>query len=102
VYCASKHAVEAISKGMRLELTEFGIKVTTVQPGATETAFSLVRFKGDTDRAAKVYEGYKPLIAEDIADAIVYCINAPEHVTIADICIMPAAQASTTVTYRKS
>ncbi|MDR2384787.1 MAG: SDR family NAD(P)-dependent oxidoreductase [Tannerella sp.] len=100
VYCVSKHAVEAISKGMRLELTEFGIKVTNVQPGAAETAFSLVRFKGDTERADKVYEGYKPLTAEDIADAIAYCINAPEHVTIADICIMPSAQASTTVTYR--
>jgi NADP-dependent 3-hydroxy acid dehydrogenase YdfG len=101
VYCASKHAVEAISEGMRLELTEFGIKVTNVQPGATETEFSLVRFKGDTERAAKVYEGFKPLIAEDIANAIAYCINAPAHVTIADICIMPSAQASTTMTYRK-
>lgn len=102
VYCASKHAVEAISEGMRLELTEFGVKVTNVQPGATETEFSLVRFKGDSARAAKVYEGFQPLVAEDIADAIVYCINAPAHVTIADICIMPSAQASTTVTYRKS
>jgi NADP-dependent 3-hydroxy acid dehydrogenase YdfG len=101
VYCASKHAVEAISEGMRLELTEFGIKTTNVQPGATETEFSLVRFKGDEGRAAKVYEGYKPLVAEDIADAIAYCINAPKHVTIADICIMPSAQASTTATYRK-
>jgi NADP-dependent 3-hydroxy acid dehydrogenase YdfG len=98
VYCASKHAVEAISEGMRLELTEFGIKVTNVRPGATETEFSLVRFKGDAERAAKVYEGFQPLVAEDIADAIAYCINAPEHVTVADICIMPSAQASTTVT----
>jgi NADP-dependent 3-hydroxy acid dehydrogenase YdfG len=101
VYCASKHAVEAISEGMRLELTEFGIKVTNVRPGATETEFSLVRFKGDARRAAKVYEGFQPLIAEDIADAIAYCINAPAHVTIADICIMPSAQASTTITCRK-
>jgi NADP-dependent 3-hydroxy acid dehydrogenase YdfG len=101
VYCASKHAVEAISEGMRLELAEFGIKVTNVRPGATETEFSLVRFKGDAERAARVYEGYKPLAAEDIACAIAYCINAPGHVTVADICIMPSAQASTTLTYRK-
>ena len=102
VYCASKHAVEAISEGMRLELTGFGVKVTNIQPGAVETEFSFVRFKGDAARAAKVYEGFQPLVAEDIANAIAYCVNAPAHVTIADICIMPSAQASVTTTYRKS
>ena len=78
VYCASKKAVDVISEGMRLELTEFGIKVTNVQPGAVETDFSKVRFKGDEERAATVYAGYEPLIAEDIADAISYCVNAPD------------------------
>jgi NADP-dependent 3-hydroxy acid dehydrogenase YdfG len=101
VYCASKHAVEAISEGMRLELAGYGIKVTNVRPGAVETEFSLVRFKGDAKRAAGVYEGYTPLTAEDVAHAIAYCINTPGHVAIADICIMPSAQASTTLTYRK-
>ena len=86
VYCASKKAVDVISEGMRLELTEFGIKVTNVQPGAVETDFSKVRFKGDEERAATVYAGYEPLIAEDIADAISYCVNAPDRVSIAEIC----------------
>ena len=86
VYCASKKAVDVISEGMRLELTEFGIKVTNVQPGAVETDFSKVRFKGDKEHAATVYAGYEPLIAEDIADAISYCVNAPDRVSIAEIC----------------
>jgi NADP-dependent 3-hydroxy acid dehydrogenase YdfG len=81
-YCATKKAVDVISEGMRLELTEFGIKVTNIQPGAVETDFSMVRFKGDSEKAANVYTGYEPLKAEDIADAIAYCINAPKHVTI--------------------
>lgn len=101
VYCASKKAVDVISEGMRLELTEFGIKVTNVQPGAVETDFSKVRFKGDKERAATVYAGYEPLIAEDIADAISYCVNAPDRVSIAEICIYPKAQAEPRTIFRK-
>ena len=101
VYCASKKAVDVISEGMRLELTEFGIKVTNVQPGAVETDFSKVRFKGDEERAATVYAGYEPLIAEDIADAISYCVNAPDRVSIAELCIYPKAQAEPRTIHRK-
>ena len=101
VYCASKKAVDVISEGMRLELTEFGIKVTNVQPGAVETDFSKVRFKGDEERAATVYAGYEPLIAEDIADAISYCVNARDRVSIAEICIYPKAQAEPRTIFRK-
>ncbi|GAB2786974.1 SDR family oxidoreductase [Rhabdobacter roseus] len=101
VYCASKAAVEALSEGMRLDLTQHGIKVTNVAPGAVETEFSNVRFKGDEARAAKVYEGFDPLRAEDIADAIRYAVNAPAHVTIADLTILAAAQAAATTVYRK-
>ena len=101
VYCASKKAVDVISEGMRLELTEFGIKVTNVQPGAVETDFSKVRFKGDKEHAATVYAGYEPLIAEDIADAISYCVNAPDRVSIAEICIYPKAQAEPRTIFRK-
>jgi NADP-dependent 3-hydroxy acid dehydrogenase YdfG len=101
VYCASKAAVEALSQGMRLDLTQHGIKVTNIAPGAVETEFSQVRFKGDADRAAKVYEGFSPLMATDIADTIVYAVTAPLHVTIADITILAAAQAAATTIYRK-
>lgn len=101
VYCASKAAVEALSTGMRLDLTQHGIKVTNIAPGAVETEFSVVRFKGDTERAAKVYEGFDPLTAKDIADAIVYAVTAPANVTIADITILAAAQAAATTIVRK-
>lgn len=101
VYCASKRAVDVISEGMRIELTEFGIKVTNIQPGAVETDFSKVRFKGDEARAATVYAGYEPLLAEDIADAISFCVNAPDRVSIADLCIFPKAQAEPRTIYRK-
>ena len=100
VYCASKKAVKAISEGMRLELTEFGIKVSDIAPGAVETDFSKVRFKGDEDRAATVYAGYDALQAADIADAISYIVNAPKHVTIAEMTIYPSAQASPTQIYK--
>ncbi len=100
VYCASKKAVEAISEGMRLELTEHGIKISNIAPGAVETEFSEVRFKGDKERAKKVYEGFEPLIAEDIADLICYVVNAPDRVTIADVLIYPKAQAAPSITYR--
>lgn len=101
VYCATKKAVDVISDGMRLELTEFGIKVTNIQPGAVETDFSLVRFKGDSERAATVYAGYEALRAEDIADAIAYCINAPKHVMVSDMTIYPSAQSEPRTIYRK-
>ena len=101
VYCASKKAVDVISEGMRIELTEFGIKVTNIQPGAVSTEFSNIRFKGDNERAKTVYAGYEALKAEDIADAISYCINAPERVSIAELCIYPKAQAEPRMIYRK-
>ena len=101
VYCASKRAVDVISEGMRIELTEFGIKVTNIQPGAVETDFSKVRFKGNEERAATVYAGYDALKAEDIADAISYCVNAPERVSISDMTIYPKAQAEPRTIYRK-
>lgn len=101
VYCASKKAVEAISEGMRLELTEFGIKVSNVAPGAVETNFSNIRFKGDEERAKSVYAGYEALKAEDIANLLAYIINAPEHVNVADVTIYPSAQSSPSTIHRK-
>jgi len=101
VYCASKAAVEALSTGMRLDLTQYGIKVTNIAPGAVETEFSVVRFKGDANRAAKVYDGFDPLTAKDIADTIVYAVTAPANVTIADVTILAAAQAAATTIVRK-
>lgn len=101
VYCAAKSGVEAISKGMRLELVPEGIKVSNIAPGAVETEFSNVRFKGDDSRAKKVYEGYKPLVAQDIAECILFCVNAPDHVQIADMTIFPSAQSDATTIHRK-
>ena len=101
VYCASKRAVDVLSEGMRLELTEFGIKVTNIQPGAVETEFSAVRFKGDQERAATVYAGYDALKAEDIADVISYCVNAPARVAISDLTIYPSAQSDPRTFFRK-
>lgn len=102
VYCASKKAVEAISEGMRLDLTQYGIKVTNIAPGAVETNFSVVRFKGDEERAKKIYEGYDPIKPEDVADAIVYAINAPKNVTIADMVLYAGEQAAPTVIYKNN
>ena len=101
VYCASKKAVDILSEGMRLELTEFGIKVTNIQPGAVATNFSEVRFKGDTARAAAVYEGYEALTAEDIAAVVTYVASAPAHVCISDLTVYPAAQAEPRTIHRK-
>lgn len=101
VYCASKAAVESISKGMRLDLLPHNIKVTNIAPGAVETEFSVVRFKGDKARADKVYQGFEPLVAKDIADAIVYAVTRPAHVQIADMTIFAAAQAAATTILRK-
>lgn len=100
VYCASKHAVDALSKAMRIDLLQHSIKVTAINPGMVETEFSVVRFKGDEDRAKKVYEGLEPLIADDIADAIWYAVSRPKHVNINDMLIMPTAQATATLINR--
>jgi NADP-dependent 3-hydroxy acid dehydrogenase YdfG len=101
VYCASKSAVEAISEGMRHDLTKYGIKITNIAPGAVETDFSLVRFKGDIERAKKVYEGFDPIQPEDVADAILYAINTPDRVTIADIVLYAKAQSAPSMIHRK-
>lgn len=93
VYCATKHAVDALSKGMRMDFLPYGIRVTQICPGAVETEFSVVRFKGDCDRADKVYEGYRALSADDIAEAICYALSQPEHVDVQDVLVLPAAQA---------
>lgn len=100
VYCASKHAVDALSRSMRIDLVNDGIKVTNIAPGAAETEFSLVRFKGDEAIAKSVYDGFDPLVAADIADAIYYVCTRPKHVTINDLVIMPTAQASATVFHK--
>jgi 3-hydroxy acid dehydrogenase/malonic semialdehyde reductase len=97
VYCASKHAVDALNKGMRIDLLPHGIKVTAIHPGMVETEFSIVRFKGDEARAKKVYDGFEPLIAQDIAEAIWFAVSRPPHVNINDMLIMPTAQASSTI-----
>ncbi|WP_299325849.1 SDR family NAD(P)-dependent oxidoreductase [uncultured Maribacter sp.] len=100
VYCASKHAVDAINQGMRIDLNGTGVRVGAVNPGLVETEFSNVRFKGDDDRAENVYKGFQPLKPEDIADIIHYVITRPYHVNIADLVVMPTAQASSTIVYK--
>jgi NADP-dependent 3-hydroxy acid dehydrogenase YdfG len=102
VYCASKHAVDALSRGMRIDLLKHGIKVTNIAPGMVETEFSLVRFKGDTARAESVYKGVEPLTGKDIAEVIHYCASLPDHVCISDLVITPKAQANATNTFRKN
>ncbi|GMQ26047.1 hypothetical protein Aoki45_27290 [Algoriphagus sp. oki45] len=97
VYCGSKHAVDAITKGMRIDLNPFGIKVIGIHPGLVETEFSLVRFKGDEKRAETVYQGYEPLVAQDIADIVEFVVNRPPHVVLADIVVLPTAQAAATL-----
>lgn len=101
VYCGSKFAVDAITKGTRIDLVRHGIKVTQIAPGAAETEFSLVRFKGDKEAAARVYDGFIPLAAEDIAEAVYYVTTLPPHVNINDMVIMPTAQASSMVFHKK-
>ena len=102
VYCASKFAVDAVTKGMRLDLNPFGIKVTSINPGLVETEFSLVRFKGNADKSATVYKGIEPLKGEDIADIIHYTLTCAPHVVLADITVFPTAQASSTLVKRNS
>ena len=101
VYCATKFAVRALSKGLRLDLNGTPIRVSEVSPGMVETEFSLVRFHGDSERAGKVYQGLKPLSGEDIADAVVWCATRPAHVNVSEVVVMPTAQASTTLVSRK-
>jgi len=102
VYCASKFAVDALNKAMRIDLLPHNIKVTAVNPGMVETEFSIVRFDGDKERAKKVYEGLQPLKPEDIAETIFWVANRPSHVNINDIVIMPSAQATSTISIRKN
>jgi len=94
VYCATKHAVEAITKAMRIDMLPFGIKVTSISPGMVDTEFSTVRFHGDKEKADKVYENLTPLYANDIAEAIEFVVTRPKHVNINDMLIMPTAQAN--------
>ncbi|MEI8087442.1 MAG: SDR family NAD(P)-dependent oxidoreductase [Paludibacter sp.] len=100
VYCASKHAVNAITKGLRIDLLKHGIKVSSVSPGMAETEFSLVRYHGDAEKAKAVYNGLTPLNAEDIADTVEFIITRPAHVSINDIQINPAQQANTYISHR--
>lgn len=100
VYCASKAAVEALTHGMRLDLNPYRIKVGSVAPGAVNTEFSAVRFKGDMERANAVYQGFTPLVAEDVAEVIRYMVMAPAHVNLADVLLLPTAQASAAVVKR--
>jgi NADP-dependent 3-hydroxy acid dehydrogenase YdfG len=100
VYCATKHAVDAISKAQRIDLLQHQVKVTAIHPGAVETDFSLVRFKGDTTKADAVYAGYTPLKAEDIADTIWYVANTPKHVCINDLVITCTAQGNSTTIFK--
>ncbi len=102
VYCATKFAVDALNKGMRMDLNPYGIRVGAIHPGMVETEFSEVRFKGDKDKAANTYKGLKPLSPEDIADIIHFVVSRPYHVNIADLVVMPTAQASATIVKRES
>jgi NADP-dependent 3-hydroxy acid dehydrogenase YdfG len=101
VYCATKHAVDALNKAMRIDLLPHNIKVTAINPGMVETEFSIVRFDGDSDKAKKVYEGLQPLTPEDIAETIYWAANRPAHVNINDIIITPTVQATATNVIRK-
>ena len=96
VYCATKHAVDSLNQAMRIDLLPYNIRVTGIHPGAVETEFSEVRFKGDRERAKKVYQGFDPLYAKDIAETIWFAVSRPAHVNISDLLIMPTAQASVT------
>ena len=101
VYCASKHAVNAITKGLRLDLIKYGIKVSSISPGMAETEFSIVRYHGNEEKAKAVYAGLIPLNAEDIADTVEFIVTRPAHVSINDIQINPAQQANTYISHRK-
>ncbi len=100
VYCASKHAVNAITKGLRIDLVKYGIKVSSISPGMAETEFSVVRYHGDEEKAKAVYAGFTPLNADDIADTVEFIVTRPDHVSINDIQINPSQQANTYITHR--
>jgi len=102
IYCATKHAVDSLTKAMRIDLLSYGIKVTGICPGAAETEFSLVRYKGDDERAKKIYNGFSPLVAEDIAEIIWFAASRPSHVCMNDIVITPTAQANAFYTEKKT
>ncbi len=101
VYCATKHAVDGLTKAMRIDLVDTPVRVSTVDPGLVETEFSLVRLHGDKERAKSTYQGYKPLSADDIADAVVWVASRPDHVQVAEVIMLPSAQASCMVLDRK-
>lgn len=101
VYCATKHAVGAITRGMQLDLLGTGVRVSTVDPGLVETEFSVVRFRGDEERAETVYKGLEPLTGDDVADAVLYCATRPPHVNVQEMIVMPSAQASATMVDRR-
>jgi len=101
VYCATKFAVRALSRGLRLDLSGTPVRVSEVSPGMVETEFSLVRFHGDGERADKVYQGLDPLTPDDIAEAVVWCATRPAHVNVSEVVVMPTAQASATLVHRK-
>ncbi|MGA2587509.1 MAG: SDR family oxidoreductase [Candidatus Aminicenantales bacterium] len=100
VYCATKFAVNALSRGLRLDLSGTPLRVSTVDPGMVSTEFSLVRFHGDGERAAKTYQGFQPLTPDDVADAVVFCATRPAHVNISEMIVMPQAQAATSLVHR--
>ena len=102
VYCASKHAVDAINNGMRIDLNQYGIRVSQINPGLVETEFSLVRFKGDQEKADGVYKGMDPLTGNDIAEIIAFVLECPPHVNISDLIVLPTAQASATIVNRSN
>ncbi|MEJ2052853.1 MAG: SDR family NAD(P)-dependent oxidoreductase [Calditrichaceae bacterium] len=101
VYCATKHAVDALTKGLRMDLVDTPLRVSTVDPGLVETEFSIVRFHGDKEKAKNVYKGMQPLVAEDIADAVIYIVTRPSHVQIGEIVILPTAQRAATMVSRE-
>jgi len=102
VYAATKHAIDALARGMRMDLISAGVKVSAIHPGFVDTEFSVVRFHGDADRARGVYQGFRPLSGDDVAAVITYMATAPAHVNLADVVMMPAAQASAMITHRQS
>lgn len=102
VYCASKHAVDAINNGMRMDLNPYGIKVSQISPGLVNTEFSNIRFKGDEEKAATVYKGMRPLVADDIAEIALFMATRPAHVNISDVIVLPTDQASSTIVNRQS
>ena len=101
VYCASKHAVDAITRALRLDVLGTGVRVSTVDPGLVETEFSLVRFRGDAERAGSVYQGLTPLTPADVADAVLWCATRPPHVNVSELLLLPTDQASATAVHRR-